>query len=174
MTRTTFVIFACCVVLWTCISQLNHYLAPLHVSVFAGGLLITFSALRLGFSEGWWASFLIGLLIDSSAPVSFGFHALLFATAHVGVFNLRGRIPREETSFNLAVALVANLGLFVVITAVLLHRSPTPGEMIPRLLLDLLVSEALVIACAPWSFALQERALELCGISLRRAQRGLL
>jgi rod shape-determining protein MreD len=174
MTRTTFVIFACCIVLWVCVSQLNHYLAPLHMSVFAGGLLITFSALRLGFREGWWASFLIGLLIDSSTPVSFGFHALLFATAHVGVFNLRGRIPREETSFSLFVALMVNLVLFLVITAVLLHRSPTPADMLPRLLLDLLASEVLVIACARWSFALQERALELCGISLRRAQRGLL
>jgi rod shape-determining protein MreD len=174
MTRTTFIIFACCVVLWVCVSQLNHYLAPLHLSVFAGGLLVTFSALRLNFREGWWASFLIGLLIDSSTAVPFGFHALLFAAAHVGVFHLRGRFPREETSFNVVVALLVNLALFIVITASLIHRSPTPADMIPRLLIDSLASEVLVLACAPWSFALQERALELCGISLRRAQRGLL
>lgn len=174
MTRTTFIIFACCVMLWVCVSQFNHYLAPLHLGVFAGGLLVTFSALRLNFREGWWASFLIGLLIDSSAAVSFGFHALLFATAHVGVFHFRGRFPREETSFNVAVALLVNLALFIVITASLIHRSPTPTDMIPRLLFDLLASEAFVFACAPWAFALQERSLELCGISLRRAQRGLL
>jgi cell shape-determining protein MreD len=174
MTRTTFIIFACCALFSVCFSQLNHYLAPFHVSVFAGGLLVAFSALRLGFREGWWASFLIGLLIDSSTAVSFGFHGLLFATAHVGVFNLRGRFPREENTFGIIVALLVNLALFFVITVSLIHRSPTPAAMIPRLLVDLLASEVLVLACAPWSFALQERALELCGVSLRRAQRGLL
>ena len=107
MTRATFIIFACCVVFWVCISQLNHYLAPLHVSVFAGGLLVTFPALRLNFREGWWASILIGLLMDASAPVSFGFHALLFAVVHVAIFNARGRVPREETAFGLLVALLA-------------------------------------------------------------------
>jgi len=174
MTRTTFIIFACCVVLWVCVSQLNHYLAPLHLSVFAGGMLVSFSALRLGFREGWWASFLIGLLIDSSAAVPFGFHALFFAAAHVAVYHFRGRFPREETSFNVVVALLVNLVLFIVITVSLIHRSPAPAEMIPRLLIDLLASEMFVLVCSPWSFALQERSLELCGISLRRAQRGLL
>ncbi|MBK9989549.1 MAG: hypothetical protein IPP19_02135 [Verrucomicrobia bacterium] len=174
MTRTTFIIFACCALIWACVSQLNHYLAPLHLSVFAGGLLVSFSALRLGFREGWWASFLIGLLIDSSAAVPFGFHALLFAAAHVGVFHLRGRFPREETSFGMVTALLVNLILFLLITLLLIHRAPTPVDLLPRLLIDLLVSEVLIIACIPWSFALQERALEICGISLRRAQRGLL
>jgi cell shape-determining protein MreD len=174
MTRTTFIIFACCVVLWICVSQFNHYLAPLHLSVFVGGLLVTFSALRLGFREGWWASILIGLLIDSSAAVSFGFHALVFAVVHVGVFNLRGRFPREETTFGLIVALLANLALFLIITVSLIHRSPAPFAMLPRLLVDLLASETLVFLAAPWFFALQEHALEICGVSLRREQRGLL
>jgi len=174
MTRTTFIIFGCCLVLWVCVSQLNHYLAPLHVSLFTGGLLIAFSALRLGFREGWWASILIGLLIDSSSAVSFGFHALLFAVVHVVVFNLRGRVPREETAFGLLVALVANLALFFAITVVLIHRAPEPLSMVPRLLIDLLASETAVFLVAPWFFALQERTLEIGGVSLRREQRGLL
>jgi rod shape-determining protein MreD len=173
MTRTTFIIFACCVLLWVCVSQFNHYLAPLHVSVFVGGLLVSFSALRLGFREGWWASILIGLLVDSSAPVSFGFHALLFAIAHVGIFNLRGRFPREETLFGLLVALLTNIALFLTVTVSLLHRSPTPLSMLPRLLVDLLASELLVFLAAPWFFSIQEHSLEICGVSLRREQRGL-
>ena len=174
MTRRTFIIFACCVILWFCITQLNHYLAPLHLSVFAGGLLVTFSALRLGFREGWWASILIGLLIDSSATVSFGFHALLFAVVHVGIFNLRGRVPREEVTFGLFVALFANLALFLMITVSLIHRAPDPLSMLPRLLVDLLVSETVVFLVTPWFFSLQEHALEIGGESLRREQRGLL
>jgi rod shape-determining protein MreD len=174
MTRTTFIIFACCVVLWFCVSQLNHYLAPIHLSLFIGGLLVSFSALRLEFRAGWWASLLIGLLIDSSSAVAFGFHGLLFVAAHVGIFNLRGRFPREETAFGLIVALVANLVLFFVITVSLVHRSPAPLSMLSRYIIDLLASELLVLLVAPWFFALQERTLELGGVSLRREQRGLL
>ena len=174
MTRTPLIIFGCCVVLWVCISQLNHYLAFAHISVFTGGLLVTFAALRLDFRAGWWSSLLIGLLIDASTSVSFGFHGLLFVATHVGVFNLRGRFPREETTFGVAVALLANLTLFVVITLSLLHRSPTPLDMLPRLALDLLASEVVVLLLAPWFFALQEHILELAGVSLRREQRGLL
>jgi cell shape-determining protein MreD len=174
MTRTTLIIFGCCVVLSVCVSQLNHYLAPLHLSLFAGGLLVTFAALRLDFRAGWWSSLLIGLLIDSSTAVAFGFHGLFFVAAHVGIFNLRGRFPREETIFALVVALLANLALFIVITASLIHRSPSPFDMLPRLASDLLASELLVLLVAPWFFALQEHTLELGGVSLRREQRGLL
>jgi len=174
MTRTPLIIFACSVVLWFCVSQLNHYIAPAHVSLFIGGLLVSFSALRLEFRAGWWASLLIGLLIDSSSAVAFGFHGLLFVAAHVGVFNLRGRFPREETTFGVVVALVANLLLFFLITISLAHRSPAPFSMLSRYFVDLLASELLVLLVAPWFFALQERSLELGGVSLRREQRGLL
>ncbi len=173
MTRTIAILFACCVILWVCVSQLNHYLANLHLSVFAGGLLVTLPALRLDFRTGWWSSLLIGLLIDSSTAVPFGFHGMLFIAAHIGVFNLRGRFPREETSFGIIIALTANLALFVAISMALIHRSPEPLDMISRLLIDLLISEIFVFLVAGWFFALQERSLELGGVSLRREQRGL-
>ena len=173
MTRTITILFCCCVVLWVCVSQLNHYLAPFHLSLFAGGLLVSFPALRLDFRKGWWSSLLIGLLIDSSTGVAFGFHGLLFVAAHIAVFNLRGRFPREETTFGIFIALAANLALYLVISAALIHRSPEPFEMLPRLLIDLLASEIFVLLVAGWFFALQERSLELAGVSLRREQRGL-
>jgi len=174
MTRATFILFACCVLLWTCVGQINHYLTPVHMSVFVGGLLVAFSALRVGFREGWWCSILIGLFVDSSAAVYFGFHALIFAIVHVIIYNFRGRFPREETFFGVIVAIFTNLALFIVISAGLIHRSPTPLDTLPRLLVDLLASEILVFVAGPWFFSLQERSLELCGVSLRREQRGLL
>jgi rod shape-determining protein MreD len=174
MTRATFILFGCCMILWTSVCQINHTLSPLHLSVFVGGLLVAFSALRLGFREGWWCSLLIGLVMDSSAAVYFGFHALIFAIAHTMIYNFRGRFPREETAFGLIVALIANIALFLMITFALIHRSPAPPAMIPRLICDLLASELLILIVAPWFFALQEHSLELCGVSLRREQRGLL
>jgi cell shape-determining protein MreD len=173
MTRATFILLVGCVVLWTVVCQINHYLTTLHVSVFVGGLLVTFSALRVGFREGWWCSILIGLLIDSSAAVYFGFHAMTFAVVHTVIFNLRGRFPREETVFGVIVALLANVGLFIAITIALIHRTPTPLTMLTRLLVDLLASELLILVLSPWFFALMEHSLEIGGVSLRRQQRGL-
>jgi rod shape-determining protein MreD len=173
MTRATFILFGCCIVLWACVCQINHALSSLHLSVFLGGLFVTFSALRIGFREGWWCSILIGLLMDSSAAVSFGFHALIFAIAHTMIYNFRGRFPREETIFGVVVALIANALLFLVITFALIHRCPTPSAMLLRLSCDLFSSELVILIFAPWFFALQGTALEICGISLRREQRGL-
>lgn len=174
MTRATFIVIVCSVVLWFCLCQINHYLTPLHVSVFAGGLLVAFPALRLGFREGWWSTLCIGLLIDSSSAVYFGFHALLFLLLHVVIFHYRDRFPREETPFGVIVALFANFLLFLGITVSLLHRTPAPFSAVGRLTVDLLASEGLVLAIGPWFFSLQERALEWGGVSLRREQRGLL
>jgi rod shape-determining protein MreD len=174
MTRTTFILLLCCVILWTFACQLNHSLAPLHVSVFLGGLIIAFSALRVGFREGWWCSVLTGLLIDSSSAVYFGFHAFIFSIVHLVVFTFRSRFPREETPFGVVVALFANVILFSLITLTLIHRSPAPWSQLSRLLVDLLFSECLILVAGPWFFALQERALELGGVSLRREQRGLM
>lgn len=173
MTRATFILLGCCVVLWAIICQINHALSSFHLSVFTGGLFVAFSALRLGFREGWWCSILVGLLMDSSAAVVFGFHAMIFAIAHTMIYNFRGRFPREETGFGIAAALLANAALFIVITFTLIHRSPAPSAMILRLTFDLLASELLILVLAPWFFALQERSLDFCGVSLRREQRGL-
>ncbi|MGC4074354.1 MAG: hypothetical protein QM760_17945, partial [Nibricoccus sp.] len=40
--RLILVAFACGVVLWTLFGQLNHYLSDWHISLFVGGLLVTF------------------------------------------------------------------------------------------------------------------------------------
>lgn len=173
MTRPTPIVFACCVVLWVCTSQISHYLAPWHISVFVGGLLISFAALRLSFSAGWPVSLLIGLLMDGQAPVPFGFHGILLVMAHVGIFQLRSRFPREETIVAVSVALLANAALFVAISIALLRWSPAPLSMSGRLFFDFLASELLIVVAAPWFFALQERSLELAGVSLRSEQRGL-
>ncbi|MFT3781849.1 MAG: rod shape-determining protein MreD [Nibricoccus sp.] len=174
MTRTTFVLLGCCVIFWTLACQINHYLSPLHISVFTGGLLVSFSALRVGFREGWWCSILIGLLIDSSSLVYFGFHALIFAIVHLLIYLFRSRFPREETAVGVAVAIAANSVLFLLVTAGLAHRTPEPLSMLMRYFVDLTASAILIAVAGPWFFALQERALDLCGVSLRREQRGLL
>ncbi len=157
----TFVVTLTTIVLWALVAQVNHALATTHVYLFVGGLCVTVAALTLPLRPGLAASFLGGLIFDAAAPVAFGTHAVLFATAHAVVFHLRDRLPRDETAGRVVIALLANLGLFLAFSFVQIPRSPAPAAIWPRLIADLVCSQIFLTLIAPWFFAFQQRALVL-------------
>lgn len=159
--RPTAVLFATLALLWALVAQLNHVLAPSHIYVWVGGLFVTFSALVPRLRYGLIATLLAGLVCDATAPIAFGTHALLFAAAHAVLFNLRDRVPREETIARTVIALLANLALFLVFSFLQIGDLPEPAAAWPRLIFDLVCSQVLIAVIAPWFFALQERALAL-------------
>ncbi len=149
------------VLLWAIVAELNHALSGLHVHVFAGALFVGFSALTQPLRAGLAVSLFGGLLGDANAPVSFGTHLLLFAAAHLIIFHLRDRVPREDNIATIIVALFANFALFLALSFVQIHRSPAPAAVWPRLIADLACSQVLLAFVTPWFFALQARALAL-------------
>ena len=159
--RRTLVTFLTLLLLWVVVAQVNHALAEFHVWLFAGGLFVAYAALALPLRGGLGAVVLAGLLCDSGSPLPFGTHALLFALAHAVVFNLRDRVPREETVARVVIALLANLGLFLVLSFILIGRGPAPAAVWPRLIFDLVCSQVFLALVAPWFFALQARVLAL-------------
>jgi rod shape-determining protein MreD len=161
------VTFLVLLLLWVLVSQLNHALAGWHVFLFIGGLFITYPALALPLRDGLAATLVIGLVFDAASPVTFGLHALLFGLAHTWLFNLRDRLPRDELAARVVIALLANLALFLVFSFTQISRSPAPGLAWTRLIGDLLCSQVVIAAIAPWFFALQRRSLVLA-----RAVRG--
>lgn len=173
MRRTPLVILLVNALLWTIQSQLNHYIAPWNVSVFLGGLAVAFSSLRLSYRDGVRSLILTGLWFDAATPVPFGLHAFLFLFAHAIVFVFRSRVAREESMVGLLVAVVTNLGVMLALAIGLMHRSPAPLEQLPRLIADSLLSFCVVLLVGAWFFRLQEQALEIAGVSLRREQRGM-
>ena len=159
--RRALVIFATSVLLWAVVSELNHTLTPRHVYLWIAGLFVTFSALTLPLGGGLTATFMSGLLCDAGTPLVFGTQALLFAAAHVIIFNLRDRVPRDETVARVIIALLANLTLFLLFAFLQVERLPLPGAVWPRIIFDLVCSQIFLVLVAPWFFALQARALEL-------------
>lgn len=163
--------FLTLLLLWVLVTQLNHALSGAHIYFFVGGLFVAYSSLTLGLRDGLLASLLGGLLCDASMPMAaspsamaFGLahtHTLLFVFAHVVIFNLRDRLPREETAARVLVALFANLGIFLLFSFAHIGRSPAPAAVWPRIIADLLCSQVLLALVAPWFFALQTRALIL-------------
>jgi rod shape-determining protein MreD len=167
MRRRWLIIFLCLSLLWLVTAQFNHYLAVWRVYLFLGGLFVTYAALQLSLRSGLAATGLAGLLCDASTPVPFGTHLLLFAAAHAVIYHLRDRVPRDQTGTRVIIALLANLGLFLVFSFFLIGRSPAPAEVWPRLIFDLACSQVFLALVAPWFFALQTRALELAGLENR-------
>lgn len=171
--RRPLTVFATLFLLWILIGQVNHLLSAWRVSLFLGGLYIVFAALKLRRSEGLGTVFAAGLLVDAQAPVPFGLHALLFATAYTVVFRFRTRIPRDDSLLSIVVALLANLGIFLGLSFFALRNLPTGTNAWPRLLTDLALSQVVLAFVAPWYLALQTRALEIVGADLRLDQPGM-
>jgi rod shape-determining protein MreD len=149
--------------LWALVAQLNHELAAAHVFLFVGGLFVTYTSLSFPLGAGMAASFVAGLVLDANSPVAFGTHALLFAAAHALLYDLKDRMPRDDTLGRVAIALVANLGLFLALSFLEVAASTTAGTAWPRLFADLFCSQVVLAVAAPWFFSLQRRVLVLAG-----------
>jgi cell shape-determining protein MreD len=143
------------------IAEANNALSGAHIWLFAGGLYVAYSALMLSFRQGLAATVLGGLLCDALAPVAFGTHVALFATAHAVVFAVRERLQRDETAVRVTVALLVNLAFFLTLSFARLRLVPSGATAFPRMLSDLVCSEVALALIAPWFFALQIRTLEL-------------
>lgn len=154
----------------TLAGQLNHYLAHLPVSVFLAGLCLPVAGLRLRFRPGLIAMFLSGLVLDAARPVPFGSSALLLSTLFTVWHSVRARLPREGLAPPLVGGLVANLVLFLA-QPLLLGPELTAGASWSRAGVDLALSLVGVVVIGPWFFALQEQALQLCGINLAEEAR---
>lgn len=173
MLRAPFLVFAANALLWTLQSQLNHYVSSWQLTVFSAGLVVAFAGLRLGYRDGARALILTGLWFDAAAPVPLGTHVFLFLAAQMVVFMVRDRLAREEMLVGLAIAAIANLLLFVALSAALLHRNPAPMQLAGRLIADSLISFCFVIIVGGWFFAFVEHLLKFGGVSLRHEQRSI-
>jgi rod shape-determining protein MreD len=161
--RRALVVFLTLGLLWGIVAQLNDLLADLHLYLFVGGLYVTYAALALPPRPGLAAVFLAGLLCDANEPVPFGTHALLFGAAQTVLYNLRDRLPHEETAGRVAIALLVNFGLLLILSLFRIGHLPDPAVAWVRIGADLLASQVVLTLAAPWFFALQERSLLLSG-----------
>ncbi|MEO5959759.1 MAG: hypothetical protein ABIZ49_07335, partial [Opitutaceae bacterium] len=131
--RRTLPLFLTSLLLWVIVAELNHLLTGVHVQLFVGALFFVFAALTQPLVPGLVAAFLAGLMCDAAQPLwfqpqltpvwslkeaaLFGLaHAntLLFAMAHVVIFSLRERLPRHDPTGRIVIALLANLGVFLL------------------------------------------------------------
>lgn len=159
------VVFGCNLLLLWLVGLANHYLAHFSflwfehctVSLYLGGLLVTYAALRLDSRHGWISTVLTGLAADALTALPFGTSVVLFSLVHATLLHGRQRFPREELVFALVVALLSNLFLFIAISFLLVGANPRPGAAWLRLLFDLLASQFALVLLTTWFMSLQNR-----------------
>lgn len=159
--RRALITFGTMILLWAIVTELNHLLSTSHVYLWIGGLFILYPALALPLRDGLVATLLGGLLWDATTGSRGGLHLLLFAATHIVIFNLRDRVPRDETAGRVVIALLANLALFLVFSFVQIARIPNASAAWPRIICDLICSQIFLALIAPWFIALQIRVLDV-------------
>lgn len=166
------VVLAANLLLGWLVGAANHHLASawfpfsdfFSVHLYLRGLFLTFAALRLDARNGFIAIILTGLFCDALEPVPFGTSATLLGLAYAALLQARHRFPRDEALFSTIVALLTNLGLFIVMSFVFVGASPRPGETWLRLFSDLVFSQLALVAITPWFLAFQTRVFELMAV----------
>ena len=151
-------------VLWAVDSEVNHALGGSQIYVFLGALYVVHAALFQRWRHAVVVAIFSGLMCDAARPVAFGTHMFLFLVALAAVHRVRERLPRDDSTSRVIVALLVNLGLFLAFSFTQIHRSPAPAAIWPRLIVDLLCSQVFLVLIAPWFFALQTRALTLARV----------
>ncbi len=159
-------VFICALILAALTKQLSHSVGGWGISLWLGGLLIAFPALRLAPQQGFNACFLIGLLVDATTPLPFGLNAFLFSVAHLVIVRVRNRFAAASTVAGTVAGLITNLVLYVILTSVVLGGSPDAPFSGLRFLSDLILSQLTLALIAPWFFALQEKALFIARVGL--------
>jgi rod shape-determining protein MreD len=163
--RRTLIFFLTQFLLWVLLSQVNHELTPWGIALFFGGLFVGFSALHFERREALVGAFAAGFLHDVGTPLPFGTHAVVFAAAVIFLQHVRHRLNRHEGLITVMVILIANLGLFLAVSAVAARLLPDVGGFTSRVFSDLIASQLTLALVAPWFLALQSKTLEIAGLS---------
>lgn len=158
------IVFLANLLLWWLVGLLNDVLATSAVHIYAGGLFVVYSALRLDRKHGLIAVLLTGLLIDAAEPLPYGTSMLLLGLVHATLLYGRQRFPREGAVFGIVVALFANLFLVIALSFLLVGANPRPGSAWLRIFVDLVASQLFLLVITPWFLALQDRAMEFASI----------
>ena len=159
------------ILLWFIIGEVNHHLARWNLSLYVGGLMLTFGLLYFPRKTGLLHALFLGLWMDAASPQPFGLSMVLFALAHLTFFHFKQKLPTEETVTAVSFALLLNAGIFLFLTLWHLTGVPDFAGYALKAATDFLLSQILILLIAPWYLALQNEILHYCGIFLEREQR---
>lgn len=165
------VVFAGNIVFLLLVGQANHYLTDVswlglargQMYLFVLGLPLAFAALRLNLASAVLATVGTALAVEAGLPVTDG-AVLLPASACVCVtIAFRAHFNRFEISTAIFAGLIMNLVMMIAITVVVQRGG---GVSLPRILVDLLLSQLALAGLTAWFFAAQTELLRVFGYDL--------
>lgn len=155
------------------VTQLNYYLAPLGIHLFILGMLVSFSAMELGYKQGFLSLVPVAFYLDAKSPLPFGFSLFLLLSLFTIAHAARSRIRREVSASGLITSVMLNLFAFSAYTFGAARFFGTEALHFGPLIMNLFLN-AIVVAVFNRIFVeTQTGALAWFGVNLAEEQREL-
>lgn len=152
------------------VGQLNHYLTAvsfghgsMQFHVFLLGLPVAFCALRLNLKYGLAALIPTALFAEAGLPLAPGLLTVICATCFCVTIAVRAAFNRFATTSALIVVAILNLMIMLALSVAML---PAGNISAGRLMVDLVISEIVVLLLTGWFFFAQRAAVAFFGYSL--------
>ncbi len=145
--------------LWLILTELNHHLACLSLTILIPAAFVLYAGLNLRFAAGMTACLLAGFLQDAALPFSpHGFFTLTLPTLHLAFYRLRGKLHREGGLDTVLLAQILNL-VTILVLAIYLGRGLNGGitRHLPALLLQTLLAQVLLFCIGGYFLETQRR-----------------
>ncbi len=153
------------------ITQLNFYLATVSINVIITGMLISYSALMLNYSQGLLSLIPIAFYLDSKSPLPFGSTLAIMVALHSLVVGFRNRLRRESIPLAFFVSQLINILIFLAYTLFVAGSSFSQGVNYFHTGLNMIASLIVIAIVNQSFFVLQTEALAFFGIRLAEEQR---
>lgn len=153
------------------VSQVNHYLAPLGISLSLLALVVAFSALVLNIKQGILSLLPLCLVLEARSPLAYG---AFFATTYILfglIIGFRYQLRRESPMIGTLTAVTANVFVFLALTLATYLSPYRESISYPQTVANLIASSLVISLLARTYFASQLEVLEFFGIRVLEEQR---
>ncbi len=153
------------------LSQLNHYLAPVHTYLTLIGLAISYSVIRLSLKQGLLSLIPIAFYLDCTTPLIFGTSLLMIVSLFCTMFLFRSRFQRETITTSIFISLILNSAMISAYTISAISQFGYDSVNISLTLWNLLWSSLVIVLIHQLYYHLIDSLLARFGIHIAEEQR---
>ncbi len=153
--------------LFVLLTWVNQWLSMGSVTIYLPAAFVLFTALHGSNRIAFATALVVGLFIDALSPLPYFSQTFVLLLCTTILMSLRQRIRRSSLMQTTAIGLVANTLAFLTLTLLFSLFSTLPLDLAVflRIVIDLLLSQLVFLAVAPWFLEFQKSLLSLSGVN---------
>ena len=148
----------------------NDTLAPLSLNLYFYGLFVFYPAVRLDFLGGLTSIIITGLIIDSTGGYTMGTNTLTLTFIFTFWSWFREEFNAHSPWHNVLIVQSSNLLSFLTLSIYLGLKSHIGGYYWLSALINLTLSQLLLIVVGPWFFSIQDSLIRMTSLKPKRIE----